>query len=52
MFQLKDRAAYWTGKKTNKQRAYNMLPTKDSFQGKGHTRIESEGIEKDISCKW
>ena len=29
-----------------------MLPTKDSFQGKGHTKTESEGVENDISCKW
>ena len=29
-----------------------MLPTRDSPYGKGHIYIESEGMEKDISCKW
>ena len=35
-----------------KTRAYNMLPTRDPLQGKGHIWIEGEGMEKDISCKW
>ena len=30
----------------NKTTAYNMLPTRDPFQGEGHTYIESEGIGK------
>ena len=30
----------------NKTKAYNMLPTRDSLQGKGYTQIESEGIGK------
>ena len=29
-----------------------MLPTGDSLQGKRHTQIESEAMEKDIPCKW
>ena len=28
-----------------------MLLTRDPIQGKRHTQIESEGMEKDISCK-
>ena len=35
-----------------KTRAFNMLPTGDSSKGKGHREIESEWMEKDISCKW
>ena len=34
-----------------KTRIYNMLPISDPLQGKGHTQIESEWMEKDISCK-
>ena len=48
MPQSKDRASDWP----KKTRAYNMLPMKDPLTGKGHTQIESEGIEKDIPCKW
>ena len=33
-------------------KTYNILPTRNSLQGKRHTWIESEGMEKDISCKW
>ena len=28
-----------------------MLPTRDPPQNKGHTQTESEGFEKDTSCK-
>ena len=33
-------------KKKKKTRAYNMLPTKDPPQGKGHIKIEIEGWKK------
>ena len=33
-------------------RTYNRLPTRESPQDKGHSQIESEGMEKNISCKW
>ena len=29
-----------------------MLSKRDPPQTKGHIRTESEGLEKDISCKW
>ena len=29
-----------------------MLSTGDPPQNKGHIQTESEGLEKDISCKW
>ena len=29
-----------------------MLSTRDTPQNKGHIQTESEGLEKDISCKW
>ena len=29
-----------------------MLSTRDPPQTKGHIQTESEGLEKDISCKW
>ena len=29
-----------------------MLSTRDAPQNKGHIQTESEGLEKDISCKW
>ena len=29
-----------------------MLSTRDAFQTKGHIQTESEGIEKDMPCKW
>ena len=29
-----------------------MLSTRDPPQHKGHIQTESEGLEKDISCKW
>ena len=29
-----------------------MLSIKDLPQNKGHILTESEGLEKDISCKW
>ena len=35
-----------------KVRPLRMLSTRDPFQTEGHIQIESEGLEKDISCKW
>ena len=35
-----------------KTRPLPMLSTKDPPQNKGHIQTESEGLEKDISCKW
>ena len=29
-----------------------MLSTRDPPQNKGHMQTESEGLEKDMSCKW
>ena len=29
-----------------------MLPTRDPLQTQGHVQTESEGMEKDIPCKW
>ena len=29
-----------------------MLSTRDPLQTKGHIQTESEGLQKDISCKW
>ena len=29
-----------------------MLYTRDPFQTQGHIQTESEGMEKDIPCKW
>ena len=29
-----------------------MLSTRDTAQNKGHIQTESEGLEKDTSCKW
>ena len=29
-----------------------MLSTRDPPRNKGHSQTESEGLEKDISCKW
>ena len=29
-----------------------MLSTRDPTENKGHIQAESEGLEKDISCKW
>ena len=29
-----------------------MLSTRDPPQNRGHIQTESEGLEKDISCKW
>ena len=42
----------YSGRLDNKTRAYNMLPTRDPLQSKGHTQIESEEMKKDISYKW
>ena len=35
-----------------KTRPLYMLSTRDPPQTKGHIQTESEGLEKDISCKW
>ena len=35
-----------------KTRPVHMLSTRDPLQTKGHIQTESEGIEKDIPCKW
>ena len=35
-----------------KTRLLYMLSIKDLPQNKGHILTESEGLEKDISCKW
>ena len=29
-----------------------MLSTRDPLQTQGHIQTESEGMEKDIPCKW
>ena len=29
-----------------------MLSTRDPLQNKGHIQTKSEGLEKNISCKW
>ena len=40
-----------TGWMDTKIRPLYMLSTGDPPQNKGHIQIESEGLEKDISCK-
>ena len=35
-----------------KTRPLYMLSTRDPAQTKGHKQTESDGLEKDISCKW
>ena len=35
-----------------KTRPLNMLSAREPPQTKGHIQTESEGLEKDISCKW
>ena len=35
-----------------KTRPLNMLSKTDPPQTKGHIQTESEGLKKDISCKW
>ena len=35
-----------------KTKPLHMLSTKDPPHNKGHRQTESEGLEKDISCKW
>ena len=47
MFQPKDKD-WLDGDKT---RPLYMLSTRDPPQNKGRIQIESEGLEKDISCK-
>ena len=41
-----------TGWMDTKTRLLYMLSTRDPPQTKGHIQTESEGWEKDISCKW
>ena len=41
-----------TGWMDAKTRLLYMLSTRDPPQTKGHIQTESEGWEKDISCKW
>ena len=35
-----------------KTRPVHMLSTRDPLQTQGHIQTESEGMEKDIPCKW
>ena len=35
-----------------KRRPVYMLSTRDTLQTLGHIQTESEGMEKDIPCKW
>ena len=35
-----------------KTRPIYMLSTRDPLQTQGHIQTESEGMEKDIPCKW
>ena len=41
-----------TGLMDTKTRPLYMLSTRDPPQNKGHILTESEGLEKNISCKW
>ena len=41
-----------TGWMDTKIRPLYMLSTGDPPQTKGHIQTESEGLEKDTSCKW
>ena len=41
-----------TGWMDTKIRPLYMLSTRDPRQNKGHIQTESEGLEKDIPCKW
>ena len=41
----------WLNGYKNKTPIY-MLSVRDLPQTKGHIQTESEGLEKDISCKW
>ena len=38
--------------KKEKKKLIYMLPARDSFLTYGHLQIESEGMEKHVSCKW
>ena len=40
------------GSKKKKKRPLYRLSTRDPPQNTGHTQAESQGLEKDISCKW
>ena len=44
----RQRLAEWI----QKTRPLYMLSTRDPHQNKGHIQTESEGLEKDTSCKW
>ena len=46
--QPKDKIGWMDKKQDN----LYMLSTRDPPQTKGHIQIESEGMIKDISCKW
>ena len=35
-----------------KRRPVHTLSTRDPLQTQGHIQTESEGMEKDIPCKW
>ena len=35
-----------------KTRSLYMLPARDPHQNKGHMQTESEGLKKDIPCKY
>lgn len=48
-FQLKHKQ--WMNRGKKKNHIY-MLPTRDSFQVKGHTETERERIGEDIPCNW
>ena len=37
---------------SKRQRLAEFLSTRDPTQAKEHIQTESEGLEKDISCKW
>ena len=41
-----------TGGMDTKTRPVYMLSTRDPLQTQGHIQTESEGMEKDIPCKW
>ena len=48
----RQRLAEWIkNKQTNKKRPLYMLSTRDPPQNRGHIQTESEGLEKDFSCK-
>ena len=48
MLQQKD--IHWLNGYKNK--THTTLSTRDPLQTQGHIQTESEGMEKDIPCKW